>query len=32
MLDLIEMAMELGNREEAIESGKAALALLPEGP
>jgi hypothetical protein len=34
MLDLIEMsmAMELGNREEAIESGKAALALLPESP
>ena len=34
MLDLIEMsmAMELGNREEAIESGKTALALLPESP
>lgn len=34
MFDLIEMslAMELGNREEAIESGEAALALLPEGP
>jgi hypothetical protein len=34
MLDLIEMsmAMELGNREEAIESGEAALALLPERP
>ena len=34
IFDLIEMSltMELGNREEAIESGKAALALLPERP
>jgi hypothetical protein len=32
MFDLIEMslAMELGNRTEAIKSGEAALALLPE--
>jgi hypothetical protein len=32
MLDLIEMsmAMELGNRKDAIESGEAALALLPK--
>ena len=33
MFDLIEMslAMELGNRAEAIKSAEAALALLPEG-